>query len=191
MALVVFLRGVNVGGHRTFRPSALANQLERYGVVNVGAAGTFVVRNPGGRTAFAAVLRRELPFETHIMICDARTLQRAHADRPFGSGSARRDVVRFASVLSKARPLRAAAAAAATTRRKVVRQDPRRELPVHFRRVSPPHEDDRLPRPDRQTRRFARDDAQLEHDRDDRPHSRGLNPAILGHICRGAGEDAG
>jgi uncharacterized protein (DUF1697 family) len=105
MALVVFLRGVNVGGHRTFRPSALANQLERYGVVNVGAAGTFVVRNPGGRTAFAAVLRRELPFETHIMICDARTLQRAHADRPFGSGSARRDVVRFASVLSKARPL--------------------------------------------------------------------------------------
>jgi hypothetical protein len=39
------------------------------------------------------------------MICDARTLQRAHADRPFGSGSARRDVVRFASVLSKARPL--------------------------------------------------------------------------------------
>jgi hypothetical protein len=26
MALVVFLRGVNVGGHRTFRPSALAKQ---------------------------------------------------------------------------------------------------------------------------------------------------------------------
>ena len=42
MALVVFLRGVNVGGHRTFRPSLLARQLEPYGVVNVGAAGTFV-----------------------------------------------------------------------------------------------------------------------------------------------------
>ena len=105
MALVVFLRGVNVGGHRTFRPSALANRLERYGVVNVGAAGTFVVRNPGSRTAFAAVLRHELPFETRIMICDARKLLLAHADRPFGSGSARRDVVRFASVLSKAGPL--------------------------------------------------------------------------------------
>jgi uncharacterized protein (DUF1697 family) len=98
---------VNVGGHRTFRPSVLANQLERYGVVNVGAAGTFVVRNPGARTAFAAALRRELPFETHVMICDARKLLRAHADRPFGSDSARGDVVRFASVLSKARPLRA------------------------------------------------------------------------------------
>ncbi len=106
MTLVVFLRGVNVGGHRTFRPSVLASRLERYGVVNVGAAGTFVVRNPGARTAFAAALRGELPFETHIMICDARTLLRAHADRPFGTGSARRDVVRFASVVSRARPLR-------------------------------------------------------------------------------------
>ena len=27
MALVVFLRGVNVGGHRTFRPAALAKVL--------------------------------------------------------------------------------------------------------------------------------------------------------------------
>jgi uncharacterized protein (DUF1697 family) len=93
---------VNVGGHRTFRPTALASQLERYGVVNVGAAGTFVVRNPGKRTEFAAALRGELPFETHIMICDARKLLRAHADRPFGIGAARRDVVRFVSVLSKA-----------------------------------------------------------------------------------------
>jgi uncharacterized protein (DUF1697 family) len=107
MALIVFLRGVNVGGHRTFRPSALANQLERFGVVNVGAAGTFVVRRPGGRTAFTAALRRALPFETHIMICDARKLLRAHADLPFGSGAARRDVVRFVSVLSKASRLAA------------------------------------------------------------------------------------
>jgi uncharacterized protein (DUF1697 family) len=46
MALVVFLRGVNVGGHRTFRPSILANELKEYGVVNIGAAGTLVVRKP-------------------------------------------------------------------------------------------------------------------------------------------------
>ena len=49
MALVVFIRGVNVGGHRTFRPSVLARVLSDYGVVNVGAAGTFVVRKPGLR----------------------------------------------------------------------------------------------------------------------------------------------
>ncbi len=47
MAVVVFLRGVNVGGHRTFRPSLLAKELHDYDVVNVGAAGTFVVRKPG------------------------------------------------------------------------------------------------------------------------------------------------
>ena len=56
MAVVVFLRGVNVGGHRTFRPSILAKELSDYGVVNVGAAGTFVVRKPGLRAKFHAEL---------------------------------------------------------------------------------------------------------------------------------------
>ena len=39
MALVAFLRGVNVGGHRRFRPSLLAKELAGYDVVNVGATG--------------------------------------------------------------------------------------------------------------------------------------------------------
>jgi len=56
MAVVVFLRGVNVGGHRTFRPSILAKELSDYGVVNVGAARTFVVRKPGLRAKFHAEL---------------------------------------------------------------------------------------------------------------------------------------
>ena len=63
MSLVVFLRGVNVGGHRTFRPSILAKGLSDYGVVNVGAAGTFVVRKPGSKAKFRAALLRKLPFE--------------------------------------------------------------------------------------------------------------------------------
>ena len=41
VALVVFLRGVNVGGHRTFRPTLLAAQLQHLGAVNIGAAGRF------------------------------------------------------------------------------------------------------------------------------------------------------
>jgi len=36
MALVVFLRGVNVGGYKTFRPGALAKDLAEFGVVNAG-----------------------------------------------------------------------------------------------------------------------------------------------------------
>ena len=49
MALIVFLRGINVGGHRAFRPSVLAKELGIYDAVNVGAAGTLVIRKPGLR----------------------------------------------------------------------------------------------------------------------------------------------
>ena len=61
MALIVFLRGINVGGHRTFRPSILAQQLREYDVVNVGAAGTFVVRRAGSRSQFRTALLQKLP----------------------------------------------------------------------------------------------------------------------------------
>ena len=102
MALVVFLRGVNVGGHRTFRPSVLARQLSDFDVVNVGAAGTFVVRKPGARAAFRAALVRKLPFETTVMLCEGRDLLRLVTDEPFGAAPARPNVVRFVSILVKA-----------------------------------------------------------------------------------------
>ncbi len=108
MALVAFLRGVNVGGHRTFRPSILARELDKYDVVNVGAAGTFVVRKPISRSKLRAELRRRLPFEAEIMLCDGRDLIRLGADNPFGSKPKRPDIVRFVSILSKASRLRAA-----------------------------------------------------------------------------------
>ena len=106
MALVVFLRGVNVGGHRTFRPSVLAKKLSDYGVVNVGAAGTFVVRKPGCKAAFRAALLRELPFEALVVVCEGRDLLRLEKDNPFAAQPSRPDVVRFVSILSKARGLR-------------------------------------------------------------------------------------
>jgi uncharacterized protein (DUF1697 family) len=104
MALVVFLRGVNVGGYRTFRPSVLARKLNPYDVVNVGAAGTFVVRKPGPRSKFRAELLRSLPFETHVVLCDGREIIRMERENPFGSGLTKPDTVRFVSILSK--PLR-------------------------------------------------------------------------------------
>jgi uncharacterized protein (DUF1697 family) len=102
MALVVFLRGVNVGGHRTFRPSILARELSDYDVVNVGAAGTFVVQKPGSRAAFHAELLRKLPFEAEVVLCDGRDLARLELENPFGTEPSRPDVVRFMSILSKA-----------------------------------------------------------------------------------------
>ncbi len=101
MTLVVFLRGVNVGGHRTFRPSALARKLSKYDVVNVGAAGTLVVRKPGSRAKLLAELRGQLPFETEVMICDGRDLVALVDENPFRGEAENSDVVRFVSVLPK------------------------------------------------------------------------------------------
>lgn len=101
MALVVFLRGVNVGGHRTFRPSILAKKLSKYDVVNVGAAGTFVVRKPGPRAKFRAELVKKLPFATEIMLCDGRDLMELETKNPFGSEPANQGTVRFISILAK------------------------------------------------------------------------------------------
>src|SRR2546428_8753349 len=108
MALVVFLRGVNVGGHRTFRPSILAKELSDHDVVNVGAAGTFVVRKPGSRAKLRAALLGKLPFEAEVVLCDGRDLIRLETENPFGTEPSRPDVVRFVSILSKAGRLRAA-----------------------------------------------------------------------------------
>ncbi len=69
-----FFRGINVGGHRAFRPSVLAKELGIYDAVNVGAAGTLVVRKPGFRAKFLAELRRKLPFEATIAFCDGSDL---------------------------------------------------------------------------------------------------------------------
>lgn len=106
MALVVFLRGVNVGGHRRFRPSVLARQLGSYDVVNVGAAGTFVVRKPGSRAKLRAALLQRLPFEAEVVLCDGRDLMRLAMNNPFETEPSRPDVVRFVSILSKAGRLR-------------------------------------------------------------------------------------
>jgi uncharacterized protein (DUF1697 family) len=107
MALVVFLRGVNVGGHRTFRPSVLARELSDYDVVNVGAAGTFVVRKPGSRAKVRAALLLKLPFEAEAVLCEGRDLMRLEMENPFGPEPCPSDVVRFVSILSKAGGVRA------------------------------------------------------------------------------------
>jgi len=107
MALVVFVRGINVGGHRTFRPSILAKELSNYDIVNVGAAGTFVVRKPGSRAKFRAELLRKLPFEAEVALCDGRDLLRLEMENPFGAEPSGPDVVRFVSILSKAGRIRA------------------------------------------------------------------------------------
>jgi uncharacterized protein (DUF1697 family) len=101
MALVVLLRGVNVGGHRTFRPSALAGQLQHLDAVSIGAAGTFVIRRRVSQTRVRMELTRRLPFQTEIVFCRGRDLLRLASRDFFAGHAAGPDIVRFVSVLSR------------------------------------------------------------------------------------------
>ena len=101
MALVVFFRGVNVGGHKAFKPSALAKQLAELDVVSVGAAGTFVIRKHASQSAIRSAIRQKLPFEPEMMIVAARDVVDLAAADPFSTASAGADIVKYVSVLAK------------------------------------------------------------------------------------------
>ncbi len=101
MALVVFLRGVNIGGHRAFRPTLLAEQLKQhFRVVNIGAAGTFVIRKPISKTQLRSEITRRLPFKVEIMICQSREILDLISENPFMGHPSRPGIIRFVSVLS-------------------------------------------------------------------------------------------
>jgi uncharacterized protein (DUF1697 family) len=104
VALVVLLRGVNVGGHRTFRPSTLAERLKHLDAVNIGAAGTFVIWTRAARAHVRAEFARRLPFDAGITICRGSEIVGLMSRNHFAGQPVRRDVVRFVSVLSR-RPL--------------------------------------------------------------------------------------
>jgi uncharacterized protein (DUF1697 family) len=93
---------VNVGGHRTFRPARLAEQLQHLGAVNIGAAGTFVIRQSIPQTRLRAEFARRLPFDTQIMICHGREITRLLSHGCFADFRPGPDLVRFVSVLSRA-----------------------------------------------------------------------------------------
>ena len=98
---MVLRSGVNVGGHRTFRPTTLTEQLKHLDAVNIGAAGTFVIRQPITRAQLRAELARRLPCDAEIMICQGREIVRMMSQNRFADQPVRPDIVRFVSVLSR------------------------------------------------------------------------------------------
>ena len=101
MALVVLLRGVNVGGHRIFRPTALVEQLKHLDAVSIGAAGTLVIRQKVTPAQLRAELARSLPFDAAIVICQGREIVALTSRNPFARQRVGPDTVRFVSVLSQ------------------------------------------------------------------------------------------
>ena len=111
MASVVFLRAVNVGKANRCQPALIAKDLAKFGVINIGAVGTFVVREDVSESTLRRALARKLPFKCEIMICPARDIiklvrqwtdspWRASKD-PFSREPSGQDIIRFVSVLAK------------------------------------------------------------------------------------------
>ena len=101
MSCVVFLRAVNVGGTNRCQPALIAKQLARFDVVNIGAVGTFVVREGVSESALRAAIARKLPFKCEIMICPARDIIKLSSKDPFSRQPSGPNIVRFVSVLAK------------------------------------------------------------------------------------------
>ena len=101
MSWVVFLRAINVGGANRCQPTQIAEQLAKFGVVNIGAVGTFVVREEVSDSVLRAALARKLPFKCEIMICQAKAVLDLMRRDPFANQPSGPDVVRFVNVLAK------------------------------------------------------------------------------------------
>ncbi len=83
MRHVVFLRAANVGGKNVFRPAQLPAALPDLGLVNVGAAGTFVVRSHASAAAIRSRLEAKLPFETRMAVATAADVLALVRSQPF------------------------------------------------------------------------------------------------------------
>jgi uncharacterized protein (DUF1697 family) len=79
----------------------LTEQLKHLDAVNIGAAGTFVIRQPITRAQLRVELARRLPFDAEIMICQGREIVRMMSQNHFADQPVRPDIVRFVSVLSQ------------------------------------------------------------------------------------------
>jgi uncharacterized protein (DUF1697 family) len=104
MRWVVFLRGVNVGGANRCQPALIAKQLSKFDVVNIGAVGTFIVREDVSESILRAAIARKLPFKCEIMICPAKAIVDLARRDPFSRAPSGPNITRFVMVLHK--PLR-------------------------------------------------------------------------------------
>jgi uncharacterized protein (DUF1697 family) len=101
---VIFLRAVNVGKTNRCQPAVIARQLSRLGVVNIGAAGTFVVQKDSTAPMLRAAIAKKLPFKCEIILCPARDIVKLASKKPFGKEPSDPNVTRFVNILAKRLP---------------------------------------------------------------------------------------
>src|SRR5438128_10126074 len=100
MSSVVFRRAVNVGGANRCQPASIAKQLAKFRVVNIGAVGTFVVREDVNESILRAAIAKKLPFKSEIMICPARDIIKLSSKDLFSGQPSGPHITRFVSVLA-------------------------------------------------------------------------------------------
>jgi uncharacterized protein (DUF1697 family) len=104
MSSVVFLRAVNVGGTNRCQPAVIAKQLAKFDVVNVGAVGTFVVRENVSESNLRNAFAKKLPFKCEIMICPAQDIVKLASKDPFAEYPSDPTITRFVNVLVRRLP---------------------------------------------------------------------------------------
>ena len=173
MRWVVFLRGVNVGKANRCQPAVIASQLSRFGVINIGAVGTFVVREDVSESALRAAIAKKLPFKCEIMICPARDIIKLASKDPFSGQPSGEKITRFVSVLAKSTASSSSSESPSLSplSRRLAAEDHRDPRSIRFGSVSPRDESDRLSRQDREAARCARHYSQLEYDSEGRADS--------------------
>ena len=100
MRWVVFLRAVNVGSANRCQPALIAKELAKFGVVNIGAVGTFVVREDVSESVLHAAIAKKLPFKCEIMICPAKEIVDLAKENPL-KGEAGNDIDAHVTILAK------------------------------------------------------------------------------------------
>jgi uncharacterized protein (DUF1697 family) len=101
MRWVVFLRAVNVGKTSRCQPAQIAKDLARFGFINIGAVGTFVVREDVSEPVLRNAIAKKLAFKCEIMICPARDIMKLASRDPFSQQPSGPDIIRFVNVLHK------------------------------------------------------------------------------------------
>src|SRR4029077_18473713 len=104
MRWVVFLRAVNVGKANRCQPAQIAKEPAKFGLVNIGAVGTFVVRENVRESVLRKAIAKKLPFKCEIMICPAGEIIKLASKDPFSQQPSGPDITRFVNVLAKRLP---------------------------------------------------------------------------------------
>jgi uncharacterized protein (DUF1697 family) len=100
MASVVLLRAANVGGTNVFRPAELVTALKRLDVVNIGAAGTFVVRSTASAEAIRRAFLAEMPFEPIMAVRPGREVTALVRSSPFKGVALSKDLRGWVAVMT-------------------------------------------------------------------------------------------